>query len=190
MVTPLYKSGSREDGGNYRPVSILPAVSKLIERVVHNQLMEFIDHNKILSEAQFGFRKGHSTTTCILSFLNDVYQNMDEGKYTGVVVLDLKKAFNTVDHSILIKKLRMYGLSDNACKWFTSYLRGRTQLTKVNGKVSDTRVMQWGVLQGSILGPLLFIVYINDLSVYLNECRVSTLCIICVIYRSHIGITD
>ncbi len=112
-----------------------------MECVVHNQVMEYFNRNNISSEAQFGFRKGHSTTTCILSFRNDVYLNLDNGKYTGVVFLDLKKAFDTVDHAILVRKLGLYWLGNRARDWFKSYLSNRVQMARVNGCISDSRIM-------------------------------------------------
>ena len=149
-LTPLYKDGDRDCPGNYRPVSILPAASKVLEKVVHKQVSHYLETHKILSEAQFGFRKNHSTTSCILSFVNDLYLNMDMGLVTGVVFLDLKKAFDTVNHEILLRKLHMYGLDRASVLWFKDYLSGRRQHTKVNGTISGERVITCGVPQGSI----------------------------------------
>ncbi len=118
--------------GRKKPIDE-PSREKTMEQVVHNQIMSYFNQYKILSEAQFRFRNGHSTTTCILSFLNDVYINIDNGLYPGVVFLDPKKAFDMVDHDILVEKLRMYGISSNSCKWFKDYLTEHTQCTKVNG---------------------------------------------------------
>ena len=158
---------------NYRPISILPACSKILEKVVHRQLYDHLQHHSLLSEAQFGFRKHHSTTTCVHTLLDYIYTNMDIGAYTGVVFLDLKKAFDTVDHEILLKKLAKYGASVHSLRWFASYLLDRFQCTMVQGVKSSTKRIACGVPQGSILGPLLFIVYINDLPTYMEQCKVS-----------------
>ena len=124
IVTPLYEDGDRGCASNYRPISVLPVASKIMERIVHNQVYDHLRQHSLLSEAQFGFRKYHSTTTCILKLLDHIYMNMDQGDLTGVVFLDLKKAFDTVDHSILINKLKSFNIGPHARTWFTSYLQG------------------------------------------------------------------
>ena len=137
VVSPLFKEGDRTVAYNYRPISILPAVSKVLEHVVHVQVYKYIESNSILSDAQFGFRKGHSTTSCVLNLLDVIYKSIDNNKFIGVVFLDLKKAFDTVDHGLLLQKLSKYGLADNAVLWFENYISNRKQCTKVSGCKSN-----------------------------------------------------
>ena len=119
---------------------------------------------------QSGFRKGHSTITCLLNFLDEVYNNIENGDLSGVLFLDLKKAFDTVDHCILCRKIRSLGVKESSVSWLKSYLTNRTQSVKYNGKVSVLRSVKFGVSQGSILVPLLFVIYINDfLSALINS---------------------
>ncbi len=163
-VTPIYKSDDRLKCENYRPLSILPIVSKILERCVFNQIYKFLNHNSLLSKHQHGFRPKHSTLTAPTQMCDTLYENMDNGQLSGIVFLDIRKAFDSIDHNILLHKLKdQFGVSDIELKWFESYLNNREQVCIVNNSMSSSKRIVSGVPQGSILGPLLFLLYINDL---------------------------
>ena len=153
-VTPLYKNGAHDNCSNYRPISVLPIMSKMLERLVHEQLYSYVNDNNMLSKCQDGFRKTNCTGTCLIEFLNEIYHNMDEGRLTGVLFLDLHIAFDTMDHEVAICKLSEYNLSPQTLLWFDDYLYDRKQVTKVNGVESEMKDVVCGIPQESILGPL------------------------------------
>ena len=171
-VVPLFKKGSTIDPGNYRPVSVLNVLSKILERAVCSQMNEYLDRRKILFENQSGFRGRYSTDTCLADLTDYVKGEMTDGKLVGMVCIDLRKAFDTVDHSILLDKLHSIGASPSSVNWFRSYLSGRQQCVEVDGVRSDFLDIDCGVPQGSILGPQLFLIYINDMYASLT-CRLS-----------------
>ena len=162
-VTPLYKSGENTCVSNYRPISVLPCFSKILERIMYNRLYKFLNENNILYQKQFGFRNSHSTEHAIMQLVDQIFDSFNDGKYTLGVFIDLSKAFDTVDHDILIKKLYLYGLRGNAIEWFKSYLSNRKQFIVYDRGKTGFSNITCGVPQGSILGPLLFLIYVNDL---------------------------
>ena len=164
LVIPIFKRDDNQDCNNYRPISLLPNISKLFEKIMHTRLSNFLEDNKCLFSKQFGFRNKHSTAHALIDLTETIRKSLDDNEFACGVFLDLKKAFDTVNHKILLKKLEHYGVRGLAIKWFTSYLTGRKQYTSVNNASSQVKEIFYGVPQGSVLGPLLFLIYINDLN--------------------------
>ena len=163
-ITPIHKGDSVLSVGNYRPISLLPIFSKIFERLIYNRLIVFITENKILSKLQFGFQKNKSTEQAVTSIVSALDQAKQEKKSSYCVFLDFAKAFDTVNHEILLSKLSHYGIQGSSQSLLKTYLSNRTQQTEINGVLSDKGIIKHGVPQGSVLGPLLFLLYINDIS--------------------------
>ena len=172
-VIPLQKTGDSSDVNNLRPVSLLPLPGKLAERLAHSKISKFLEDNQMLNENQGGFRKNKSTIATTTDFTDDIGLGLNEDKYTLASFVDLRKAFDTVNHGISIDKLHEFGLHRNTISWLTDYLSDRKQLCFANNVTSNTRDMVCGVPQGSILGPMLFLLYINYLENALEHCDVK-----------------
>ena len=167
-VAPIYKDGPTDVDSNYRRISVLPVVARLFEKLICDQFYSLRSEHRRLFLKQSEFRKFHSVLTCLLRCTNDWYLNLDKGQYTSVTTMDLKKALDTVDHHVLIRKLGVDGVAGKELNWFRSYLQNRKQCCKVDGHVSSMKSINYGVPQGSCLGPLLFLIYINDLPLSLK----------------------
>ena len=162
-LKPLYKKGKKTDPKNYRPISLLPVISKILEKVINDQTMDFVSKKNILNKFQSGFRKFHSADSC-LSYLQDkLSEGFDSGLLTGMILIDLQKAFDIIDHNILIEKMKCMGFSNGVTKWLEYYLSKRMFSVHVESSFSDKTIAIFGVPQGSILGPPLFLLYVNDM---------------------------
>ena len=162
-VIPIFKKNNRHDPNNYRPISLLSVINKLMEKLMFKRISKFIEKYNILYGYQFGFRKDHSTNLAIMEIHENIINTLEKGSYIAGLYLDLSKAFDTVYHEILLSKLEHYGIRGPPLKWFHSYLTNRTQYTLANGTKSDVRNINYGVPQGSVLGPFLFLLYTNDM---------------------------
>ena len=163
-VLPLYKKGDSHLFDNYRPISLLPAVSKIFEKIVYKQLYTYFTKNNLIYNSQYGFRQLHSTELAALEFSDRITNNLNNGEIPIAIFLDLSKAFDTLDHQILLSKLKYYGVRGSALNWFSSYLTDRSQYVSFDGVDSKMYPLSTGVPQGSVLGPLLFLIYMNDVS--------------------------
>ena len=172
-VTALFKDGDKSLKENYRTISILPTISKIIERSAHIQLGPFLEENRLSSQSQFGFRLKRSTSTALIAFTDQVLESMDKGCVTGTVFLDLRKAFDTVDHLLLINKLKSLGVAGKSLEWLRSYLSGLVQQSMCVNALSPSAKITMVVPQGSILGPLLFLVYINGIQSELQHSKMT-----------------
>ena len=183
-ITPVHKSGSKNDINNYRPISLLPIISNVLERVVQVQLLDFIRQHKILLINQ-------STETTVVFLVDKILQCMDKQQLTGSVFIDLKKAFEVVNHEYLLYKLNHNRVRNSSLDWFCDYLTTQTQKIAFGRDLFTSSSVQYGMPQGSILGPLLFIyIYINDLPQCLEKCSISMYMDDTVIYFSAVSIND
>ena len=171
-IIPLYKDGSREDMDNYRPISVLPVTSKILEKAVHQQLVDYLEKNTLLSDYQCGFRKKHSTQSAVTFLTDSIRKNMDKSLITGALFIDFRKAFDTIDHVKLLEKLGSFGICDEEYYWMKDYLSNRQQSVSLGDILSDPQPVLSGVPQGSLLGPLLFTLYTTDLPSCIEKANV------------------
>jgi hypothetical protein len=168
-VTPVHKKDSKIDHHNYRPISLLSVFSKIFEKLIYKRIYSYLDSKKLLYSKQFGFRGNHSTNHAIISLTEHIRKLLDNGEYVCGIFVDLEKAFDTVSHDILCEKIKSYGLRGNINQLLKSYLSDRKQYVSINGYDSVLKDVTCGVPQGSSLGPLLFLLYINDFYLCLSE---------------------
>ena len=171
-ITPLFNKGDKSNLGNYRPISLTSVVCKLMESILRDKIVEFLEKNNIIRDSQHGFRNRRSCLTNLLDLLHNIYEMYEEGRAVDIIYLDFQKAFDKVPHRKLLNKVESHGISGHIHRWISDWLSDRKQRVVLNGKFSDWRNVSSGVPQGSVLGPILFLIYINDLDEDV-KCKIS-----------------
>ena len=172
-IIPVYKNDSKLDCKNYRPISLLSYIDKIFEKLIHSRLYEYLTDIGFFSRNQYGFRTHHSAEHALLSLTDRIYKHIDSKRKILLVSIDLRKAFEVVRHDILLKKLENAGIRGTILNWFTSFMTGRKHQTLINSTLSDSLLMKTGIPKGSCLGPLLFLVYINDMNQVFDEDEIN-----------------
>lgn len=180
-VAAIFKKGSRKDAANYRPVSLTPVICKVMEHIIHSHVMKHLENQDILSDNQHGFRAKKSTETQLILTIHDISKELNNNKLVDVALLDFTKAFDKVPHQRLIKKLEFYGLHGQIAAWVKSFLSGRSQQVVINGQSSFAASVSSGVPQGTVTGPLWFLIYINDLP-WKTSCHTRLFADDCILY--------
>ena len=183
-IVPIPKVKIPEEIGDLRPIALTPIIGKILERFVHSQLLQHLNRNNILTDFQNGFRKNHSTIDTIFKYTTDLQLNKNKNLHTISLYIDFKKAFDTVNHKILVEKLKDMKIGNKVLSWINSYLSNRNQCTRVGGNVSDKQLVCTGVPQGSILGPLFFLCYINDITCVCQDSHILLYADDTVLYKA------
>ena len=171
-VIPVHKKDSKLDFSNYCLISVLSNIEKILDRLIYNRMYKFFSDNNLIYSLQFGFRQKYSTVHALISLTENIRKNLDEGNVGCGIFVNLQKAFNTVEHDIILSRLEHYGICGLANEWFKSYLSNRKQYVSINGYDSNLAEVKFCVPQRTVLGPLLFLIYINDLNQVLKFCKV------------------
>ena len=182
-VTPIFKGkGSKLDESNYRPISVIALISMVMEKEVSKQVISYFIEHDLISIDQFAYLKDHSTTTSLHRLIDEWYDAINEGEYIMACFFDVKKCFDAIDHKLLLEKLSFYGFKDASHKWFSNYLNSRKQFVACNGRASSQMNVETGVPQGSALGPLLFLIFINDFPQHVKHSSSNMFADDCCVY--------